>query len=242
MFERRWLKPRSETSVCAPVTSMMSTPARRRSSSGIFVIPERRMSCSVTIEVELGASSGLCAPRDAVTTDSSNTSSVRAAPTEEAAVSAGVAPGVVAGFTEADAAAPPAFVGAPGVTGVAAPAAAPVVAPVAVETAAVEGAAACAAAACCRRDPCLDVLHDLRDLVAVRRVGVEVLVVVEDRVREVARLCVRAADVVDDARVGEDLVRPLQLGDADLVATVGDRLHPLLEVGSGLRPGIGPGR
>jgi hypothetical protein len=57
-----------ETLVSPPVICITSMPATRRSSSGMRVMPERRMSWRVMIVVELGESSGLCAPRDAVMT------------------------------------------------------------------------------------------------------------------------------------------------------------------------------
>jgi hypothetical protein len=59
LFDRRLLKPRIETFVSPPVICMTSMPATRRRSSGMRVMPERRMSCRVRIVVEFGESSGL---------------------------------------------------------------------------------------------------------------------------------------------------------------------------------------
>ena len=62
----RLLKPRIDTLLSPPVICMTSMPATRRSSSGMRVWPERRMSCLVMMVVEFGASRGLWAPREAV--------------------------------------------------------------------------------------------------------------------------------------------------------------------------------
>jgi hypothetical protein len=86
---------------------------------------------------------------------------------------------------------------------------------------------------------CLEGGDDLRDLVAVLRVPFEVLLVISDRVLEIALVDVRASDVVEDVRVRKDVVRLLQLVDAHLVAAVRDLGHALLEVGTGLRSLVG---
>ena len=104
------------------------------------------------------------------------------------------------------------------------------------------GVCACCASssiACCLRDARLEARDDLRDLVAILRVPLEVLLVVDDRVLEVAHVDVRARDVVEDVRVRKDVVRLLELLDAGVVAAIGDRGHSLLEVGAGLRALVG---
>jgi hypothetical protein len=83
--------------------------------------------------------------------------------------------------------------------------------------------------------------HRARDLVAVGGVTLEIPAVVRDRVVEVAGVEIRARDVVDDVRVREDLVGLLQLGDARVVAAVGDRAHSLLEMGARLGALVGVG-
>ena len=66
------MKPRIEISFCEAETCIMSMPATRRRSSGIFVMPESWMSWLVMTAIEFAASRGDCAaPRDAVTTASS---------------------------------------------------------------------------------------------------------------------------------------------------------------------------
>ena len=80
---------------------------------------------------------------------------------------------------------------------------------------------------------------DLRDLVAVLGVPLKVLLVVPDRVLQVALVDVRARDVVEDVRVRKDVVRLLQLLDAHVVTAVGDLGHALLEVGTGLGSLVG---
>jgi len=77
--------------------------------------------------------------------------------------------------------------------------------------------------------------YDLRDLVAVRRRTLQVLPVVDDRVLQIAHVDVRARDVVEDVGVRQDVVSLLQLLDARVVVTLGDRAHPLLEMAACLR-------
>ena len=180
------------------------------------------MSCSVMIDVEFGASSGLCAPFDAVTMLSAKTSSVRAAP-----MSAGGTSGFGGGGRRRRRRRPAGRAG------------------VGTGTGAGVGGWACAAsraACCCRLMRASRFLRICARLLFVGRVALEVLVEVGDGLVEVARLRVRARDVVEDVRVRKELVGLLELGDAVVVFAGGDRLHALLEVRARFGTGVGEGR
>ena len=188
----------------------MSTPARRRRSSGIFVIPDRRMSCSVMIDVEFGALSGLWAALDAVTTVSSKTPlGLELAHRRRRRCMCRDRGRIGNGFCHRNRCRRGLGRGS-------------------------------------RRNPHrllrleklrllpaharLQVRNDLRDVVGVFRVALEVFSVIRRRVLEVAHVETRAGDVVEEVRVRQDVVRPLQLLDARVVRTLRDRCHALFEV------------
>ena len=215
---------------------MMSTPARRRRSSGILVMPDRRMSCSVMIDVEFGrvegALRGLRRGDDRLLEHL-----LRLQPGLGAARE-------LAGFaSRLHAAARPR--GAASGLGARPRARRP--------SAGLRARAGTGGAGTARRhrllrlgqlrlllaDARLERGDDLRDLVAVLRVPLEVLLVIGDRVLQVALVDVRARDVVEDVRVRKDVVRLLQLLDAEVVLAVRDLGHALLEVGTGLRALVG---
>ena len=91
-------------------------------------------------------------------------------------------------------------------------------------------------------DSRLEVLDDLLYLVAVGGVAFQVTLVVADGPVEVALLRIGSCDVVEDVRVGKDLVSEFELDDALVVLAVGDELHSLLEVGTRVGSGISEGR
>ena len=87
----------------------------------------------------------------------------------------------------------------------------------------------------------LEPLDDALDLLAVGRVLREVTAVDAEGLLGVAGFGVRAPEVVEHARVREDLVGEVQLADAFVEAALADGVHASLEVRAGVGARVGRG-